>query len=111
VPWLKRAPDIAALAGVQRRLIAHAAELVRPGGLIVYCVCSLEGEEGPAIVADLLACNDKFRRQPIAPAEVGGLPELITPAGDLRTLPCHLADPEPRMAGLDGFYAARLLRL
>jgi 16S rRNA (cytosine967-C5)-methyltransferase len=111
VPWLKRAPDIAALAGVQRRLIAHAAELIRPGGLIVYCVCSLEGEEGPAIVADLLACNDKLRRQPIAPADVGGLAELTTPAGDLRTLPCHLADPDPRMAGLDGFYAARLLRL
>jgi 16S rRNA (cytosine967-C5)-methyltransferase len=35
----------------------------------------------------------------------------VTPAGDLRTLPCHWPDAEPRMAGLDGFYAARLERV
>jgi len=45
------------------------------------------------------------------PEEIGGLAELVTPAGDLRTLPCHLSDPDPRMAGLDGFYAARILRI
>ena len=37
--------------------------------------------------------------------------ELLTPQGELRTLPCHWAyDPEPRMGGLDGFYAARIIR-
>jgi 16S rRNA (cytosine967-C5)-methyltransferase len=45
------------------------------------------------------------------PAEIGGLSELVSKAGDLRTLPCHLPDPDPRMAGLDGFFAARLQRL
>ena len=52
-----------------------------------------------------------LRRRPIAAAEVGGLAELVSPDGDLRTLPCHLADPDSRMAGLDGFYAARLVRI
>ena len=43
--------------------------------------------------------------------EIGGIEESLTPAGDLRTLPCGLADPDPRMAGLDGFFAARLERV
>ena len=49
-------------------------------------------------------------RQPISAAEVYGHAEWLTPGGDLRTLPCHLPDPDSRMAGLDGFYAARLRR-
>jgi 16S rRNA (cytosine967-C5)-methyltransferase len=111
VPWLKRASDIAALAAVQRRLIARAAELTRPGGLVVYCTCSLEPEEGIEIVADLLARDPRLRRQPISAADVYALGEFLTPDGDLRTLPFQLADSDPRMGGLDGFYAARLVRL
>jgi 16S rRNA (cytosine967-C5)-methyltransferase len=111
IPWLKRDADVAALAALQHRLIARAAELVRPGGLLVYCTCSLEPEEGIEVVRALLARDPRLRRQPIAAAEVGGLDELISPDGDLRTLPCHLADPDSRMAGLDGFYAARLARI
>ena len=48
--------------------------------------------------------------RPVAAHEINGLADLITPAGDLRTLPCHLPDPDSRMGGLDGFYAARLTR-
>ena len=48
----------------------------------------------------------RLARAPVAAAEVGGLAELVTAAGDLRTLPCHLA----QFGGLDGFYAARLRR-
>jgi 16S rRNA (cytosine967-C5)-methyltransferase len=110
IPWLKHAGDIAKLASVQRRLIAHAVELLKPGGLLVYCTCSLEPEEGVEIVDNLLARDPRLRRRPIASAEVGGLDALVTPTGDLRTLPCQLPDPDPRMAGLDGFFAARLER-
>jgi 16S rRNA (cytosine967-C5)-methyltransferase len=78
---------------------------------LVYCTCSLEPEEGVEIVRALLERDPRLQRQPIAAAEVGGLGELISPDGDLRTLPCHLADPDSRMAGLDGFYAARLARI
>ena len=110
VTWLKREADLAALTDLQRRLLDRAVALTRPGGLIVYCVCSLEPEEGEEQIAALLARNPRLHRRPIEPREVSGLAELVTEAGDLRTLPCHLPDTDSRMAGLDGFYAARLER-
>ena len=110
IPWLKRESDLAGLAELQRRLIARAVELTRPGGVLVYCTCSLEPEEAQDIVADLLASDSRLRRRPVVSAEIGGLGDLLTPAGDLRTLPCHLPDPNPQLAGIDGFYAARLER-
>ena len=85
--------------------------LTRPGGVLIYCTCSLEPEEGIDIVADLLGRDPRVRRRPLSAAEVFGRSELITPVGDLRTLPCHFPDPELRFAGLDGFYAARLERI
>ena len=110
IPWIKRESDIAALAALQRQLIARASELVKPGGLLIYCTCSLEPEEGVEIVQELLAGERKLRRLPIRPGELQIPADWLTPEGDLRTLPCHLADPSPVMAGLDGFYAARLER-
>jgi 16S rRNA (cytosine967-C5)-methyltransferase len=111
IAHLKREADVAALAELQRRLIANAIELAKPGGTIVYCVCSLEPEEGEAQISDVLARDARVRRNPVAAAEVAGSAEFVTAAGDLRTLPCQLPDPEPRLAGLDGFYAARLTRV
>ena len=110
VPWLKSSSDIATLAALQRRLIERAVALTKPGGKLVYCACSLEPEEGEHIVADLLAHEPSLRRTPIAAAEVFGHGEFITKDGDLRTLPCHLPDAESRLAGLDGFYAARFVK-
>ena len=111
ITWLKRAPDVAALAALQRRLVAQASELTKPGGVLVYCTCSLEPEEGIEVIRDLLAHNPNLRRQPISADEVHGRSEWLTAEGDLRTLPCHLGDPDSRMGGLDGFYAARLQRI
>jgi len=108
VPWLKRSADIAALAALQRRLLDHAITLTKPGGILVYCTCSLEPEEGTDIVADLLAREPSVRRVPIAAAEVFGEADFINADGDLRTLPCHLTAADSRFAGVDGFYAARL---
>ncbi len=110
IPWLKGELDLVKLTGLQARLLDRAAALLRPGGTLVYCTCSLEPEEGEQAVAELLARNPDLRRRPVAAEEVGGLAEFLTPEGDLRTLPCHLPDPDPRMAGLDGFYAARIVR-
>ena len=110
IPWIKRESDIAALASVQRRLMARAAELVKPGGLLVYCTCSLEPEEGIEIVRDLLAGGAPLTRRPIEPGEAAIPAEWLTDEGDLRTLPFHLPAPDPAMAGIDGFYAARLER-
>ena len=103
---LKTAADIPRLAALQDRLLAAAADMLAPGGTLVYCACSLEPEEGPRRVEALLARDRRLARAPVAAAEVGGLAELVTAAGDLRTLPCHLA----QFGGLDGFYAARLRR-
>ena len=110
VAWLKQEVDIVQLTGLQRRLLDRAVALVKPGGQIVYCVCSLEPEEGEQQIEALLAREPALRRLPIAPGEIGGTAEFLNATGDLRTLPSHWPDPEPRMGGLDGFFAARLER-
>jgi 16S rRNA (cytosine967-C5)-methyltransferase len=110
VAWLRQEADLAALTALQLRLLRQAASLLKPGGMLVYCTCSLEPEEGEQAVAALLADAPSMNRLPIEPGEVGGLAEVVTTDGDLRTLPCHLPHPEPRLGGLDGFYAARLVR-
>ena len=108
VAWLKSDADIASLVALQTRLLDAAARLLKPGGRLVYSTCSLEPEEGETQIAALLARNPALRRDPIRPEEVGDLADAITPLGELRTFPYHLPHAEPRMAGLDGFYAARL---
>ncbi len=112
IAWLKRAADLTALTALQRRLLERAIGLTRPGGTIVFCTCSLEPEEGEQMIAGLLTDHPSLRRSPISPNEINGLDgALITPGGELRTLPSHWPDPDPRFAGLDGFYAARLERI
>ena len=111
VAWLKQESDISALTALQRRLLQRAVSLLKPGGTLVYCTCSLEPEEGEQAVAALLAAESGIRRAPIDASEVAGQAELVTAEGDLRTLPCHMPHPEdPRLGGLDGFYAARLVK-
>jgi 16S rRNA (cytosine967-C5)-methyltransferase len=111
VAWTKRASDIASLAQAQARLLDRATRLVRPGGRLVYCVCSLEPEEGEEQIEYVMRRRPELRRSPIAPEMIGGLAGCITPRGDLRTLPSDLVDANPRLSGLDGFYAALLTRL
>jgi 16S rRNA (cytosine967-C5)-methyltransferase len=110
VAWLRQEADIAALVTLQKRLLQKAAGLLRPGGTLVYCTCSLEPEEGEAAVTALLSAETDLKRAPVAPEEVAGLAEIINPQGDLRTLPSHLVHADPRLGGLDGFYAARLVK-
>jgi 16S rRNA (cytosine967-C5)-methyltransferase len=110
IAWLRQEADIAPLVALQKRLLQKAATLLKPGGTLVYCSCSLEPEEGEQAVATLLSSEPAMRRVPIEASEVTDLAEIVTPAGDLRTLPCHLPHPDPRLGGLDGFYAARLVK-
>lgn len=110
VAWTKKPGDLTKLASMQSRMLDKAFELVRPGGTIVYCTCSLEPEEGEQQIAALLRRNPDVARLPIAKEEVGGLGELVNANGEVRTLPYFLPNEDPRLAGLDGFFIARLVR-
>ena len=101
VAWLKQESDIATLTVLQRRLLQKAVTLLKPGGTLVYCTCSLEPEEGEQAVSALLATESGVHRAPVEAAEVAGLPTRSPRMGDLRTLPCHLphARPTARRAG------------
>ncbi|HOT81834.1 MAG TPA: MFS transporter, partial [Candidatus Defluviicoccus seviourii] len=107
VPWLKAPTDLAALNALQDRLLAAAVRMVRPGGRIVYCVCSLQDEEGPARTAAFVHGGAPVQPLPVMADEIGGLDALVTADGALRTLPCHLA----AAGGLDGFFAMRFTRV
>jgi 16S rRNA (cytosine967-C5)-methyltransferase len=106
VAWLKDPRDLPKLATAQDRLLDVAVRLLKTGGTLVYCVCSLQPEEGVQRIAAFLQRHPGMKRQKITTAEVLGMSELVSPEGDLRSLPCHLGD----QGGLDGFYAARLVK-
>ena len=106
IPVLKRSSDLDRLVRIQARLLDTTPLWLKPGGVLVYCTCSLEPEEGENQIRAFLQHHPGFRRVPIGPGEIGGLGECLTPDGDLRTLPSHLGD----RGGIDGFYAARLRR-
>ena len=104
VLYRARPSVIAELTELQTKLLARAAAFVRPGGTLVYAVCSLERAEGEDIVTAFLAANPDWS---IAPPAGGELPDGVTssPEGWVRILPGRLAD----VGGLDGFFVARLV--
>ena len=99
----RRPEDLARATALQDQLLDAAVEMLAPGGTLVYCVCSLQPEEGPARIAHLQAKGLPIQRQRLKPEEVFGQGEWIDEDGDLRTLPHQLG-------GMDGFYACRLRR-
>lgn len=90
---------IAELAGMQARLLARAADWVKPGGTLVYATCSLEPEEGERQLERFLKARSDYA---LVPAGAGFVP--ATEAGTIRTLPGMVA------GGNDGFFVARLVR-
>ncbi len=108
IAWLKSARDLEELTRLQARLLRHAITLLRPGGVLVYCTCSLEQQEGEAQVASLLADIPKVRATPIETGTFNGRASWTNDEGYLRTLPYDLPVQGDAASGLDGFFAARL---
>jgi 16S rRNA (cytosine967-C5)-methyltransferase len=106
VLWAAKATDLAKLATLQARLLEAAAQRVRPGGRLVYCVCSLEPEEGEAQMRTFLERQPSFRLVRISDGEAGAPPRSLTFDGALRIHP-GLDAPA---GGMDGFFAARFVR-
>ncbi len=88
IAWLKQPGDIAALATIQARMIDSAASMLKPGGTLVFCTCSLEPEEGEGQLSGAAERNG-LTVEPVRADEIGGWKPAITPAGTLRTLPSH----------------------
>lgn len=104
VSWNKSPEDIERLTSTQKKLLHHAMDMLKPGGTLVYAVCSLQPEEGEKQIAAFLKDRKDCTLVPVTAEQIGGLKECLTKKGELRTLPCHLAD----LGGMDGFYAAVL---
>jgi 16S rRNA (cytosine967-C5)-methyltransferase len=117
VPWTKTPQDIAKLAELQGKLLAHTATLVKPGGIIVFSNCSLHPLEGEEM-ARKAAENPLLEPFPITEQDCsslnGLLDGLVTAEGFLRSTPADLPpdrfEGNPQMAGMDGFFAARFKR-
>jgi 16S rRNA (cytosine967-C5)-methyltransferase len=104
VARVKRPRDVQTVTQAQDKLLEAAAAMLRPGGRLIYAVCSLQPEEGaPRIAA---AARTGLRHEPFRPEELAALPEALTREGFLRTHPGLWRD----RGSMDGFFAARLIR-
>ena len=104
IPHIKRQADVTSAVVQQRALIATAAGMLRPGGRLVYAVCSLQPEEGPGAMAALRGAG--LTHAPFTAGELAALPEARTAEGCLRTHPGLW----PALGGMDGFFAARFVK-
>jgi 16S rRNA (cytosine967-C5)-methyltransferase len=108
LPYVKSESQIGPLAALQSKMLARAADWLKPSGVLVYCTCSLEPEEGETQLEAFLSDHPQFRRLGIAPEAVSGQNSFINKNNDLRITPSMRIGPE---AGLDGFFATRLQRI
>jgi 16S rRNA (cytosine967-C5)-methyltransferase len=109
IAYLKASKDLKELKLLQAKLLRHAVKLVRPEGKLLYCTCSLEPEEGQDQIARLIEEMPTVQTEPIRPSEVFGHESWLSSDGYLRTLPFDLHTGSGKMAGMDGFFAARLV--
>jgi 16S rRNA (cytosine967-C5)-methyltransferase len=103
--YLKSPADVARMADLQSRLIEAAIGMLKPGGVLVYCTCSLQAAECEDQALRLRA-DARLEHLPIEGPEMAVFSEAIDAQDDLRTLPSHLAG----QGGMDGFFATRLRR-
>ncbi|HKC57450.1 MAG TPA: hypothetical protein VKC35_15050, partial [Vicinamibacterales bacterium] len=102
IRWRRREDDLPSLARDQVALLMRAADVVRPGGRLVYATCSSEPEENDGVIDAFIAARADFRlADPVATARPV-VARFIDPHGFFRTTPpAH---------GLEAFFAALLIR-
>lgn len=100
VPWTKTAADVEKLADLQRRLLARAVTLVKPGGRIVFSNCSLDPLEGEDLYRAFLEGTPDVVDDPLRQGEVAGIDLFLTAQGTLRTTPADLDLGAPERSGL-----------
>ncbi len=106
--YLKSEDLIFELRKLQRQMLEKAVTFLKPGGLLFYCTCSLEQEEGELQIDRFLKNNDTIERLPIEAKEIGGRADWLTKAGDVRLLPFFSPFKDDEWTGMDGFFISRL---
>jgi 16S rRNA (cytosine967-C5)-methyltransferase len=109
VLWHRGAARISSRVELQRALIRAATNRLNQGGVLVYCVCSLEPGEGEGQLEWVAKECPELVTDPIEPEELAALPQAVTAAGTVRTHP-GLPVPGDRTGSLDGFFVARFRR-
>lgn len=103
---LKEMRDQEKMAALQRRLLLNAADMLKPGGVLVYCTCSIQKAEGEDQTDWFLSERPDMQLVPISTTDIPGIAGMLTMRGEIRCLPCHWRD----RGGIDGFYVARFVR-
>jgi len=98
IRWRRREADLPALAAAQLRMLGHAADVVRPGGRLVYATCSSEPEENEDVVGAFLRHAPAFTAVDARAVHPALAAELIDSRGQLRTAPDR--------HGLEAFFGA-----
>lgn len=106
LPYAKDGSDFGALIDLQAELIDHAWTLLRPGGRMVFCTCSLLPDEGEVQVDEALARHGDMHIDTTALRQPGVEESWITAEGGLRLRPDYWAE----RGGMDGFYIACLVK-
>jgi 16S rRNA (cytosine967-C5)-methyltransferase len=106
LPYAKDGAEFGALIDQQSALIDHALTLLKPGGTLLYCTCSLLPDEGEIQVEEAYARHPDLEPNLAAYEKPGIDPEWVTPEGGLRLRP----DYWPELGGMDGFYIASLTK-
>lgn len=104
VPWLKSPSDMTSLVDLQARLLDNAISMLAPDGILIYCTCSLQKDEGERQIERILFEHRNLERVPVRAAELGGIGDIVAPNGDVRVFPSHLG----ALGGMDGFFVSRL---
>lgn len=106
VIWNRKQEDIIRLSSIQKTLLTEAVKMVKKGGIIVYCNCSMQNEEGEEVI-DYILKEKKVVLDPIKYTELFNYPKEIINKGLIRTLPYMLEE----KGGMDGFFVARLIKI